>query len=179
MTVKKFVNQKELCEITGVNRRQIYKLQKKGIIKKTKAGKYNLSDTKKILQIDRDHSRVKKNNPELDQDSGSGLSGGGFSLPEAIAKTRLQKEISRLRLNELEYKKKIGEVLEFKEVENLMQDLGQQIKSEFLKLANTLPPKVASVSSLKKCKEIIKKDVDMVLRRFYDLSKEIRKNDID
>lgn len=175
MAKNKTVNQKELCSIVGVSRGHVYKLQKKGLIKKTKGGKYNLEKAKRVIEVERDHSRIKKFNPKLDQSADQDRDfSGGFSMPEAIAKTRLQKEISRLKLNELEYKKKVGEVLELKEVENMVRDLGQQIKSEFIKLSNTLPPKVANVSSLAKCKEIIKKDIDMVLRRFYELSKEMK-----
>jgi len=144
----KLVSKSDFAREMNISPQRVHSLIKKGMIYVRKDGKINLDKAKKILEDNRS------------------------LLPQKDTKyidARAQHEIIKLKIAELELKQKKGELIEKEKVIKYCQDIISISKSKILSIPVKVAPLIVGMTSIKKIKIILEKEIHQALNELARL----------
>ena len=138
------VSQIQLAGFINISARRVRDLEKRGVFKKEKSGKYNL--------LKSNHSFIAYLREQIQ-------GAGDISLVDA----RTRKELARAELSELELKKRKGELIDKNLSEQWLRGHVQLAKDGFLNLPRRLGPVLAPIHDEKEIEEVLRTEIFRIL----------------
>jgi hypothetical protein len=105
-------------------------------------------------------------NTKLEHSGGGKLGvtkeGNSSAAGQSLAQVRLAREALETQLVQLEYRKKVGDLLPADEVEEAASDLGRRVRDLLLAIPPRLAPVVAGLTDPEECFKVLEKEVNAV-----------------
>jgi len=152
--IANLLSKSEFARKIGVHPSHVTRLIQKGKIRATKKGKIDYDEAIKKIRVNRDPARktkIKEAREKHDEESGGAT---GYQ------RIRIAHEGYRAKLAELEYKKRIGEVVDAKRMGSALFNLHRIIRDSLLNISDRLAPLLApSQDKVAEYRAIIEKHV--------------------
>jgi len=166
------LSQTELAPILGISQARISVLAAKGFFKEAENmnGKYKVFDQEKAIELyhaNRDPrqdmqkgAKPPKPNPNAKKEQVIKKAG---MPPMDFATARNWNEQYKAALKKIEYEEKAGKLLDAAEVANDAFNAGRMIRNQITSIPDRCAPLVAAESSQFECKQILLKEINIIL----------------
>lgn len=146
-----YVTKAEFARRMNLSKPTITNLIKRGRLSQTKSGRINFAKGKKEIETNR------AANPDA-----AAIKQG--TIDPAIIKTRRRQEEIKLELAEMELRERRGELIERAEVLRMAKAVISISRSRFLNIPQKMAPKLVGLTSIRKIKSILEKEIYAALK---------------
>jgi hypothetical protein len=156
------ISTKELAAVLGISVQRVNELGRKGKIAREPDGKWNLVKVHAQLKANLDSSQVTKS---LGQKRGQPDPEGAPSsnTDGTYLEAQCRHEWLRVEKEEMELRRRRGELLELDEVEMVWSGIMSTIQTRILGASGKLGPRVAAVTDARECSAIIDRELREIL----------------
>lgn len=151
-----------LAELMGVKPQRIYNLHSAGVLKRRKDKKYHYPKCKRVME----EGRQRDNSQYHEIPPTNGKLNGTINITENPRKAL---DTYKAKMAQLEYEKRLGELVEIETVVTVCRNIITNAKRKFLAVPTRLAPQVVGHENIKKIKGIIEAEIHQVLEELADL----------
>lgn len=159
------VSQAEFARTRGCSRQYINKLVSQGKIQKDENGKIDPVEAVKAMQANADpaHDSHRTILPEVTEDHVPDTAPAGASADGSFQASRSQREFYNARMAEMEYLRKVGELLGREDVEKQVSHLARILRNRLMDMPGKLSGRLVSLTSEREITALLEETINELL----------------